>query len=345
MKLFFIKPIILALLLTLSSSITGLAREPGAFQTVQIFFENDLFGNTDRYYTNALQVTWLSKDLKRYRDDVRLPDWSVPIVKKVPFANVPNSIHNVGLLLGQQIYTPANIHSADLQTDDRPYAGYLYAGIALHSKTPEKLDTMEITLGVVGPASLARQSQNKVHDLRNIDQANGWHNQLHNEPALRFAWQRKWRTFRTEVTQLLTGDLITYTGVVAGNVETSANTGAEFRLGYNIPWDFGSDVIRPGAGVSAPISNRSTPGNGGFGIHLFAGVRTDAVLHNIFLDGNTYQSSHNVDKKPFKAEGSVGIAVSFDTLKLTYRHVFRTKEFDGQHEGHVLGSLALTYAF
>ncbi|MFN2357514.1 MAG: lipid A deacylase LpxR family protein, partial [Desulfotignum sp.] len=188
------------ILLILLVSKPGWCEESDGLQTLQLFYENDLFGDTDKYYTNALQMTWLSKDLKQYKEDVRLPNWSLPLIRAVPFAHVPGSTHNIGLLFGHQIFTPADIAATDLLVDDRPYAGYLYAGIALHSKTPTKLDTIEIALGVVGPSALGEQVQNTVHDFWDIAQAQGWDHQLDNEPVVRLSWQRKWRTHRAMLT-------------------------------------------------------------------------------------------------------------------------------------------------
>ena len=175
----------------------ALSKNPSELQTFQIFFENDLFGNTDKYYTNAVQITWLSKDLRRYKDDVRLPEWTFPIIQAIPFSGDPDSTHNIGIVLGQQIYTPSDIQVTTLVENDRPYAGFLYGGLALHSKTKTVLDTLEILMGVVGPAAKAEFSQNKVHELRDIPTAKGWNNQLHNEPSLGFSWQRKWRLHRS----------------------------------------------------------------------------------------------------------------------------------------------------
>lgn len=338
------KTLLAAGLILLLSSVAW-CEESAGLQTFQIFYENDLFGDTDKYYTNALHMTWLSKDLKQYKDDVRLPEWSLPVIRAVPFAHVPGSTHNIGLLFGQQIYTPADIQATELLPDDRPYAGYLYAGIALHSKTLTKLDTIEITLGVVGPSALGEQVQNTVHDLGGIAEAQGWDNQLDDEVALGFAWQRKWRTHRAMLTDWLCYDLLTHTGVTLGNVKTGADAGGEVRVGYNIPMDFGSDVIRAGAGISAPVSGFGYPRLPVFGLHWFAGFRAEAVLRDIFLDGNTFTGSHSVDKNFLVAEFSTGIAASYKMVKLTYRHVFRTEQFDHQSRGHVLGSLALTVSF
>ena len=326
-------------------STSAWAKKSSELQTVQVFFENDLFGDTDKYYTNAVQITWLSNDLKRYRDDPRLPDWSIPVIRAIPFSGDPESIHNVGILMGQQIYTPSDIQATALIENDQPYSGFLYGGLALHSKTHVILDTLEIVMGVVGPAAQAEFSQNTVHDIRNIPTAKGWDNQLHNEPAVRFSWQRKWRVQHTTFFDFLENDLISHAGMTLGNVRISGNTGGEIRFGHNIPKDFGSDVIHAGAGVSAPVTRRLKSAKKPFGAHIFASSQVEAVLHDIFLDGNTWQHSPSVDKKPLVADLSVGIAFSYDMFKLTYRHLFRTKQFDSQKQGQVIGSLTLTLSF
>lgn len=316
------------------------------YQTLQIFYENDLFGNTDKYYTNALQLTWLSKDLEEYADDVRLPDWSTPLLRLAPFVNEPDSTHNIGLILGQQIYTPADIYTSELLSDDRPYAGFLYAGLALHSKTADQLDTLELVGGVVGPSALGEQAQNTVHKIRDLKQAQGWDNQLRDEPAFRLSWQRKWRAWAKTADCCLGADLIPFAGLTAGNVLTAANAGTEARFGYRLPQDFGSDVIRPGSGVSVPEpSGPQTLPWGRFGLHVFAAAQIQAVAHNIFLDGNTWKDSHSVDKYPIVADVSLGLAFTYERLKLTYRHLLRTREFTRQDEPQVIGSLTLTWAF
>lgn len=314
-------------------------------QTLQIFFENDLFGDTDKYYTNAVQATWLSGDLKQYKDDVRLPEWTLPIIRAIPLSETKNSIHNVGILFGQHIYTPADIQDYDLIENDRPYAGYLYAGLALHSKTDTILDTMEITIGIVGPEAFAEFSQNTVHELRNIATAKGWDNQLSNEPALQLSWQRKWRLYRHQIHNAIDNDLIGHAGLTLGTVRAAVNTGLEFRLGYRIPKDFGSDVIRTGAGVSTPALKASGDGKKPFGMHLFAGAQIEGVARDIFLDGNTFESSPSVDKEKKVATLSGGLALNFSRYKVTYRHIYRTRQFTHQKQDHIIGSLTLTVSF
>jgi len=321
------------------------SKQPSELQTIQIFYENDLFSGTDEYYTNAIQITWISTDLTQYDDDIRLPKWAIPVIKAIPFSGNPTSIHNVGILFGQQIFTPSDIQTTTLLEDDRPYAGFLYCGLALHSKTDTKLDTLEIILGVVGPAAKAELAQNTVHDVRDIPTAKGWDNQLHNEPAVMFSWQRKWRLHSMSLFDFLSYDLISHAGVTLGNVRTSTSTGGELRFGYNIPEDFGSDVIRAGAGISAPVIKGSHPWKTSFGGHVFVSSQIEAVFHDIFLDGNTWRHSPSVDKEPLVADLSIGASFSMSMVKITYRHLFRTKQFDNQKQGHTIGSLTLAVSF
>jgi lipid A 3-O-deacylase len=327
------------------SPVSAWSINPSELQTLQLFYENDLFGGTDEYYTNAFQITWLSKDLGRYEDDNRLPKWSIPLIKSIPFSGNPASVHNVGVIFGQQIYTPSDTQITTLVEKDRPYAGFLYGGLALHSKTRFKLDTLEIVVGVVGPASKAEAVQNTVHDLRDIPTAKGWDNQLENEPAVRLSWQRKWRLHNMKLFDVLDYDLISRAGLTLGNVRTSTSAGGEIRFGYHIPQDFGSDVIRAGAGISAPVIEGSKSGITSLGAHVFVSSQLEAVLHDIFLDGNTWQNSPSVEKKPLVADLSIGASFSINMFKLTYRHLFRTEQFDGQKKGHTIGSLTLAVSF
>ena len=326
-------------------SASARSQDPSQLQTLQIFFENDLFGDTDKYYTNAVQFTWLSPDLKQYKDDVRLPDWTIPMIRAIPFSQTPNSTHNVGILFGQHIYTPSDIQATSLINSDRPYAGFLFGGLALHSKTDLMLDTLEIIVGVVGPKAFAEFTQNTVHDMRNISTAKGWDNQLHSELAVRFSWQRKWRMYRNQAVDIFDYDFITHAGITLGNIRISGNAGGEIRFGYHLPYDFGSDVIRAGAGVSTPALNHPAKRRQVFGTHLFAGAQLEVVGHDLFLDGNTFKNSHSVDKKKLVADFSAGLALNFDRYKFTYRHLYRTKQFTNQVQDQIIGSLTLTISF
>lgn len=326
---------------------TAHASSPEELWTFSIYFENDLFAGTDRNYTNGTKLSWVSPDLSSYRDSGELPDWAHPLIQCLPFINEEGLIRNVALSIGQNMYTPRETDRRRLVPDDRPYAGWLYGGIAFHSKNVRRLDTIEIQAGVVGPLSFAEETQRVVHRLRDIDVPEGWDNQLSNEPGLVLICERKVRVFERGLTRGPGLDVITHMGVGLGNVSTYANAGAEIRVGWNLPADFGSALIRPAGDTNAPISSTDPriSERKGFSLHLFGAVSGRAVARDIFLDGNTFTDSHSVDKEPFVADVSAGIGVTFDRFKISYAQVLRTREFEGQEEHHSFGSVTLSISY
>ena len=117
----------------------------------------------------------------------------------------------------------------------------------------------------------------------------------------------------------------------------------ETRLGWNIPVDFGTSLIRPAGDTSAPAAR--IPGSIPYGIYLFGSVDGRAVARDIFLDGNTFTDSHSVDRKNFVADISAGMSLIFNQFKLSYAQVMRTKEFRGQEKEHWFGSVSLSFSY
>lgn len=320
-------------------------------QTFTFLFENDLFGDTDQQYTNGMRLSWMSPDLKQLDGARGVPPWLLRLVRRLnAFESMvvedPTRQFNVGFGLGQMMFTPEDTEAVALVEDDRPYAGWLYGEISFVSKTDRVADTLEIQGGMIGPASLARQAQYLVHDLRDIDRPRGWKNQLSNEPGLLIYYERKWRLLRGAVYEQIGYDVITHAGAAVGNVMDYGALGVEGRLGWNLPQDFGTSLIRPGGDANAPTTVSGMAGAGrGFGVYGFAGFGGRLVGRNIFLDGNTFEDSHDVDSKWAVGDLIVGASVIYGNGKLSYAQVFRTREFDGQDNRHNFGSISLSLSF
>lgn len=330
------------LLLTLLSG-TTLAAEPAAPWSLSLYLENDLFAGSDRAYTNGIGFNWISPDLRHFSEDERLPKWLRRLNQALDRLHPDGRQleRNVVLTLAQKMYTPADPQPSTLLPDQRPYAGWLYLGIGFHGRHGNRLDSAELNLGVVGPAALAEEAQNLVHDLRDILRFNGWDNQLENEPGVQLVLERKykWMTERAGH-QGWSGDLIGHGGISLGNVATHLNAGLELRGGYNLPDDFGTSSLRPGANNASPGRHSHEDGFGG---HLFLSLEGRAIARDITLDGNTFRDSHRVHKEPLLAEGSVGGTITWRQWKLSYARVFRSREYAEQDKSHSYGSVALSY--
>jgi len=326
---------------TLSGPAT--AADDGSVLTLQI--ENDWFAratNTDEHYTNGVRASWVSNLRPKIGPDWlnRLTDW--PSVIASPTTEVRRRF---GIAIGQSIFTPDNTKARDLEIDDRPYAAWLYLGLALHvvhgpKDDPVRQDSFQIDLGLVGPNAYGKQVQNGFHDIIGVAASEGWDNQLRNEPAADLVFERRWRFDKTLVSSApsLEVDLIPHAATSLGNVLTYFGGGATVRIGQDLQNDFGPPRIRP-----------SIPGSEGFTSaghltwYFFAGAEGRAVIRNIFLDGNSFRDSHDVRKRTFVGDFQGGITFIWDWIRISYTHVVRTPEFDPQADFDQFGALSVSF--
>lgn len=318
--------------------------------TINVYFENDLFGETDQNYTNGIRLSWVSPDTASYYDDPAFPTWVRAVNRKLRFFNGDgeNLEHNLVISLGHLIYTPSDISATGLLLDERPYAGYLYAGFAYHTRSQDQLDTVEINLGVVGPAAQGEEAQDLIHDLRGFDKFQGWDNQLENEPAVTLLYEHKRRLFRASLVEdsRVQHDFIGHGGISLGNVATYVNFGGEYRIGWDLPDDFGTSAVRSGGDNSAPGRGdlrRHARGAAIYGLHGFVSVDARLVAQDIFLDGNSFRSSHSVNKEKEVADISAGISFLTGRWKTSFAWVIRSREFTEQPHHHKYGSLSVSY--
>ncbi|MCW8887119.1 MAG: lipid A deacylase LpxR family protein [Motiliproteus sp.] len=333
--------------------------------TLSLYFENDLFAETDQNYTNGFRLSLVSPDLddfqRRFIQNEPLQrafGWLNPKLQHFHslFLEKPKSgdatSRRIVLSFGQTIYTPESIDATQLLEDERPYAGWLYWGVAYqvrtknqqrsedHPLSTDELQTLGVNLGIVGPWALGEESQDFIHDLRGFDKFQGWDNQLENEPGFQLVYEKKHKLIPTPKSGF-GSDFIGHYGGSLGNIAIYANAGAEYRIGWNLPDDFGTSAVRPGGDNSAP----DTPATPGLGFHLFLSTDVRLVAHDIFLDGNTFRSSHSVSKEHLVADAALGFSFSYDEFKLSFARIHRTKEFKKQSGAHNYGSLSISWNF
>ncbi|GGB51170.1 membrane protein [Tistrella bauzanensis] len=300
--------------------------------TFSLVFENDVVSNTDRHYTNGFRLSYMTAPGQE-------PEWLRKAAGLLPYTGFGGDIRVVWSL-GQSMYTPGDTSLANPLLSDRPYAGWLYGSVGVVAETGGVLDQLELSLGVVGPSSLAEQTQKTIHDLIDSDDPQGWDTQLKDEPAIQLTYQKSWRALAAGSALGFAADVTPHAGFALGNVFTYANTGFTMRVGQDLPRDYGPPRISPslpGSTYFRPTSN--------WGWYLFAGVDGRAVAQNIFLDGNTWKDSRSVDKKPLVGDLQAGLAITIGGTRFGYTHIFRTKEFDGQDEGDQFGAFSVSFNF
>ena len=332
---------LLLMLLLLFPSAAFADQDPAKPDLAGIFsvqIENDLWGNgTDRHYTHGTRFSYLSSEAT--------PVWLEKASAYVPFFSRRGHLRT-SYAVGQSIFTPEDISEKKLIRDDRPYAGWLYGAIGLISDhrlrdgglQSKRLDSLELNVGVVGPASYAEETQTTVHKMVGSPQPKGWSHQLHNELGVMLVYDRQWQAQYNSEFWGLGVDLSPHVGGTLGNVMTSVNCGTTVRVGRDLPSDYGPPSIRP----SLPGSGFFRP-TGDFGWYLFVGVEGRYVAHSIFLDGNTFRDSHSVDREPLVGDIQGGLVLTWREFRLSFTNIYRTDEFEGQSSATEFGSISLSF--
>jgi lipid A 3-O-deacylase len=300
--------------------------------TFSILFENDVFFNSDHDYTNGVELTYTTAPQDT-------PDWAVRVARWLPFFTANGDVRT-RYAIGQSIFTPNDISTPNPPPTARPYAGFLYGAFGLAGDSGTHLDQLQVTLGVVGPDSLAERSQTWIHSVIRDRKPLGWDTQLHNEPAIVIQYERSMRLIPPQSVLGLIFDAEPHYGLAVGNVYDYVNLGGMARLGFNLPKDYGPQRIAP----SLPGSNFFEP-NGALSAYVFAGVDGRAIARNLFLDGNTFESSRSVDKLSLVGDFEFGAAITFDRLRIAFTHVTRSREYKTQTKADQFGAVDVSFRF
>ena len=295
--------------------------------------ENDVTTDTDQYFTNGVRVS------VAFAETAQKP-WMVRLADKIPLLSKTYDERIITLALGQNIYTPHETDPFTLTEGDRPYAGWLYGEFGVAVQTLKSSEYFTLKVGMIGPASLAAPTQRSYHQLIGVSRPNGWDHQLKNEPGIVIGYQKVWKNF---------GDLggnfgfssNPHAGVALGNVYTYGALGLTLRFGQGL-----DQVNGPPPRISPAF-----PGSTYFKTsakvvwYVFAGVEGRAVVRDIFLDGNTFVTSHSVAKKRVVADFQLGLVVIIDGIRISYTHVFRTREFHLQPAYHEYSAVNIAFRF
>jgi lipid A 3-O-deacylase len=137
-----------------------------------IGFANDIFNNTDYYFTNGIEFEYVHSS-----------------IKKSPIASLlmrgPIGAQTIyGLTLAHNMYTPSNPDLEEIMQGDRPFSAYLYLGhfkVSVNKHTGNRMKS-GINLGVIGSGALGGHMQDLIHDV----QPKGWVHQIRNDLVLEY---------------------------------------------------------------------------------------------------------------------------------------------------------------
>ena len=118
------------------------------------------------------------------------------------------------------------------------------------------------------------------------------------------------------------------------------------RIGWNIPKDFGVSSLDTGGEVGIPINgeyNEMLKKAWSFSFNL-SGAGS-AVIRDIMLDGNSFKTSHSVEKNNFVGYLGYGFSIRYKSFMFEYINNVNSKKFVLEEKPHAVGTVVASWLF
>ncbi len=326
---------VIAFVILLSTSTVSADEKIPEFFTFT--FENDIFVGDDNGYTNGTGITFGKGPFKEFNDN-NLPHWLHWLTKDLYISTMKNKKRGIAHMFFQRMQTPSDLSKTELIVDDVPYAGLLAWQGTLYAWDDHTADQFSLYLGVVGPIALAEQSQNLIHGITGSNKANGWDNQIENEPVFKIEAQRIWNLYRTKGGGLQL-DLLGLAGAGIGNLETATKAGFAIRWGSNLQSSFSAFSLQADRQVNPlSISVKND-------FYFFLGGRAGIILNDILINGNTFKDSHSVPLEHFQNQVSGGAVWSIGHSAFVFQISSLSSRTTLTDSREKYGAISVTYRY
>lgn len=273
---------------------------------LRVVFDNDIFDNTDYYYTNGVRIEYVSPSLNMFS-----------LGKLLPSVNNAD-IDIQGLSLVQNIYTPVNPDTRDINKNDRPFSAYLTLGLFHKSINIQRgiEVSSELSMGIMGPASMGGFVQSSIHDIEPV----GWENQINNDVYLNYSLR---------LDKLILGhkkfEIKTNANAKIGTIYNNIGTGFKFRYGKFNRFDDNATLL-----FEKDKKHELK-------YWMFTSVQANIIAYDATLQGGLFNSSNKyvIDDNlinTFVFIASAGIAVYYKSFGLELENFYLSPEFKGAYD-------------
>lgn len=275
----------------------------------------------DRYYTNGLFISF-----KRATDQTKLKPG---INKKIWKAEI-----------GQKIFNPQSGSIPDIRFIDRPFAGYLYAGASLHwlYESEHSLKT-SVQAGTIGPASLAEDGQEFLHNTVGFYELRGWETQINNEFGINATAEYN-RFLHRSASQQTDFTLTSYANI--GNTFAGAGAGILFRAG--LLNQFFNSASTGSVISNNPKTNKLTQKE----FFFYAVPTLNFVAYDATIQGGLFTDDKGpvvFDARPIVFSQELGAMFAQNRWTVSLSAFFKTRDVQSSAKAHQYGSVSVYYRF
>ena len=254
---------------------------------VHINWANDVFFQTDRYFTNGISVIYTQQFPLHHALDF------------IHFNHQKKGNVYYHLKLSQDIYTPAEFRTANPYSMDHPFASYLI--LATHKTTTHPqlrlILNSELQLGIIGKYAGGEHIQNGIHDLLPTSgHVDGWQNQVQTNPVINYGFDLEKGLFRMPMMNI---NFVALGHI--GTLNTFAGTGMKVQVGY----------------VDNYFINLNYQTVNELKVTYFSGVMAKWIGYNAAIQGGVFRHAANINHPEIKR-----MIYEFDTgLQFSYRWI------------------------
>lgn len=284
--------------------------------------DNDayLFYGQDRYYTNGLFINF------RHATNQQ---------------KLSNSLEKVTyeVSAGQKMYNPISGYRPKIETQDRPFAAYLYAGtnVNLFYKK-ESILKFGLEAGTIGPDALGQDAQKLLHQIVGFYKIEGWEYQIKNDLAFNFTTQFTKLLVRSEDNK---ADVSLESYANIGTTFSGAGIGILLRAG-NINQLFNSShtnsLISNNSKTEKLVKNE---------FFFYAKPQLNYVAYDATIQGSMFNKDSPVtfETEPLVFAQQIGFNYSTPRFTFDFGLYFKSKEVKSTAKAHQYGSIAMYYRF
>ena len=138
------------------------------------YYENDLFNGEDANYTSGGRLSYITPGqpavdiafIQHTLDFLSGGEDSSELMKSIWGLNHLSEVeYSYGFALTQLMYTPVEFETPTPPPGERPYVGWLGVSFSIHARDRRTLNSVEISIGTVGPDAFAEDTQDYIHDI------------------------------------------------------------------------------------------------------------------------------------------------------------------------------------
>ncbi|HIG42469.1 MAG: lipid A deacylase LpxR family protein [bacterium] len=302
----------------------------------QLRTDNDALVSTvrDRNYTGG--ITFAQSGRRAAERVFSLDGWlgrfdSLFNIGDNTFTNTRHSMQ-----FGLVVFTPERISKKEPIFDDHPYSNLIFLANSRQwlSEDKNSVSRSMLLLGLFG-TNTAKMIQSGLHSLIDVEEANGWDNQISDggEPTFRYSLS-KTRFLKSNYNKAFTAYDISTTLEGNAGYTTDINAGLSLRIGkiHALGWYSLPDPSDYFTAAYAPLITHE--GKRDSEMFFLAGVNARLRIYNVLLQGQfrhsevTYAYS---DLNPLIGEAWIGAGAAFSNgWQASFVVRGRTREFEAE---------------